>query len=417
MGSIGRILIADPDSRALSLTASGLRKAGFEPVSASHGEEALALLQTEPSLVLCEASLEGVDGFALCESARKSPATRDIPFLLLARKDENASLERAKAAGADDLLTKPLYVRDVTTLAQLFAGRRADVATLEGDLSVTPLFYVLRALTSGARSGVIEVPAEQGIIHFRDGRLVEASAGALQGEAAVGRLLVLAEGSFTLRLGPVLLRGSISYSLRELVSVDEPRRQRFEKAVAVMGGQEARLVVDIPALARELPQLPASIERIARLFDGQRTLGDVLRACDLDEVTAAETVLRLFALRIIQAPTEKLELPHGAPHLFEPRNDEALLAMKELFPEPSDPLVAQVLPEAPREVRDWFSELGERSSFQELLAAGTGGWMEVPVERAGEKVREAAGPISDEELNNNRPFRVKDNIRIVFFIP
>ncbi|MBI5546070.1 MAG: response regulator, partial [Deltaproteobacteria bacterium] len=275
------VLIADPDSRVASLAAHGLRKAGFEVLTAHRGEDALAMLASVPALVFCEVRLPGVDGFALCENARKEPATREVPFFLLSRDEEKTERERALAAGADDLLRKPLYARDLIALAKIFAGRRSTDSLIEGDLLESPLFYLLRALTSGGRSGELSVPREKASVHFRDGRVIEASADELAGEAALSRLLVLSQGPFTLKLGPVLLRGSMSYSLRDLVTHDEPRRLRFEKAVALLGGPDVRLTIDFPGLTRELPRLPASVEKVVRLFDGKRTLIEALRASDL----------------------------------------------------------------------------------------------------------------------------------------
>ncbi|MGI5865883.1 MAG: response regulator, partial [Myxococcales bacterium] len=397
---LARILVADPDSRSLALTVTGLHNAGFDVLSTSRGEEALALLQSLPAAIFCEVGLEGVDGFALCEAAHKAPATKDVPFFLMSRRDQSGYRERARAAGALDYLTKPLYLRDVCTLARLFASFKADSPLIREDLGSTPLFYVIRALTSGSLSGTVEVPHEEGVVHFRDGRVIEAVAGELKGEAAIGKLLMLAQGELTLRLGPVLVRGSMSYSLRDLISHDEPRRRRFERAVESMGGHEARLTIHFPTLARELPRLPPSVERIVRLFDGKRALGDVLRACDFDEVTAAETILRLFAMRVIRPAAELLSGPTTElPRLFEPRPDEAILAMKDLFPDAAPLPTEDVREGVPREVSDWLADLG-KGTFQDILAVGTGGWLELPASQAGQQLREAIGELSDAEIEN-----------------
>ncbi len=397
---LARILVADPDPRALALTVTGLRNAGFDVLSTSRGEEALALLQSLPAAVFCEVGLEGVDGFALCEAAHKSPATKDVPFFLMSRRDERGHRERARAAGARDYLTKPLYLRDVCTLAKLFAHQHPDEPLIRGDLGATPLFYVVRALTSGSLSGTVEVPHEQGVVYFRDGRVIEAVAGDLKGDAAIGKLIVRAQGEFSLRLGPVLVRGSMSYSLRDLISHDEPRRRRFERAVESMGGHETRLTIHFPTLASELPRLPPSVERVVRLFDGKRALGDVLRACDLDEVTAAETILRLFAMRVIRPAAELLSGPTTElPRLFEPRPDEAILAMKDLFPDAAPLPTEKQLEGIHDDVSDWLGELGQ-GTFQDILTAGTGGWLELPASQAGQRLREAVGELSETEIED-----------------
>jgi CheY-like chemotaxis protein len=392
------VLIADPDARVASLAAHALRKEGLEALVAHRGEDALAMLASGPSLVLCEATLPGLDGFALCENARKEPATREVAFFLLSRHVEKAERDRMQACRADDLLAKPLYARDLVTLARLFAGRRNTETEISGDLAELPLFYLLRALTSGVRSGELVASDEKATVHFRDGRIVEATAGTLAGDAAVARLLVLSQGPFTLKLGPVLLRGSLSYSLRDMVTYDEPRRRRVEQAVKLMGGPQALLAIDFAALTRELPRLPPSIEKIVRLFDSVRTLGEALRASDLEEVTSAEAVLRLrMAGVLVEArPAVEGASPRGEVKLFEPRNDEALLEMQKLFPTGPAPAPVEI---TPKEIRDWMEDIGQRGSYQDLLAVKDGGWVAQGAAEAGKQLREIGGDEATSEID------------------
>lgn len=383
------ILIADPDGRVASLAAHGLRKEGFDVVVAHRGEEALAMLAGVPSLVLCEYALPGLDGPTLCENVRREPATREVRFLLFSRRHDRAERERAAAVGADDLLVKPVYARDLLTLARLFAGKPRTASTLEGDLHSLPLFYLLRALTSGGLSGEVSLPQEKACVQFREGRIVGAWAGEASGEPVLSRLLVLSEGPFSLELKPIVVRGSMSYSLRDLVTHDEPRRRRFEKAVSLMGGAGVRLVIDFAGLTRELPRLPASIEKIVRLFDGTRTLGEALRASDLEEVMSAEAVLRLRMAGVL-VPPKAGEAPKGEVKLFEPRDDQPLLEMSSLFPE-DRPKPVEVPEGSAHDVRDWMDEIAQRTPIQDLLAVEDGGWVAQHAGEASKQLLEAAG--------------------------
>lgn len=391
------VLIADPDSRVASLAAHGLRKEGFEVLVANRGEDALAMLAGVPSLVFCEVALPGVDGFSLCENSRKEPATREVPFFLLSRKHEKAEHDRALSAKADDLLVKPLYARDLVILAKLFAGRSTSDRLIEGNLKNLPFFFLLRALTSGQRSGELQAPDEKAVVHFREGKVVEAVAGELTGEAAVNRLLLLSSGPFAIKLGPVLVRGSLSHSVRDLVTQDEPRRRRFAEAVKLMGGPQTRLAIDFPVLTRELPRLPASIEQIVRLFDGKRTLLEALRASDLEEVLTAEAVLRLRTTGILTpALDEPAPPPRSEVKLFEPRNDEALLEMKKLFPEGA-PL--EVPESTPHEVRDWFVAAVPVLPIHELMSVRDGGWVAGSASEAGKLLASSAGEDAAAEID------------------
>ncbi|MGC4122360.1 MAG: response regulator [Myxococcales bacterium] len=382
------VLIADPDSRVASLAAHGLRKEGFEVLVANRGEDALAMLAGVPSLVFCEVALPGVDGISLCENMRKEPATREVPFFLLSRKHDRSEHDRAIAAKADDLLVKPLYARDLIILAKLFAGRSTNDSYLEGNLKSLPFFFLLRALTSGQRSGELHAPEEKAVVHFREGKAIEAVAGDLTGEAAINRLLLLSQGPFSIRLGPVLLRGTLSHSVRDLVTQDEPRRKRFAEAVKLMGGPETRLAIDFPVLTRELPKLPTSIEQIVRLFDGKRTLLEALRASDLEEVLTAEAVLRLRTTGILTPVLDDPKPPTADVKLFEPRDDEAILQMRKLFP---DGAPLEVSESTPREVRDWFVVATPVLPIHELMSVRDGGWVAQSASEAGKQLQTAVG--------------------------
>ncbi len=389
---LARILVIDTDKRACALMASGLAKEGFEVVEASSHDEALRALERAPAMAFCQCGSAELDAWALCEAARQLDQAKEVPFVLIANSGDAAARERARKAGADDCLEKPLYRRDLAVHARLFAGKRSADAAVEGDLSQLPMFFLLRALTAGTRSGTLTAPGESGAVHFRDGRIVEASAGALSGEVAIGRLLLLSQGPFRLELGSVLLRGSINLSVRELVLRHEPRRARFERALALMGGHQAKLAVDFQNLTRELPRLPPSVEKVVRLFDGRRTLGEALRASPLEEATAAEAALRLCMLQVLR-PADKLSQPPPANKipLFEPRPDEANWAMSALFAA-GEPVVAAELPEsAPKQVRDWFADFASRGGMGDLLDADNGGWVEMSAAEAGNSLRALGG--------------------------
>jgi PAS domain S-box-containing protein len=79
--------------------------------------EGLALAHAHrPALVLLDIHLPGMDGFAVLERLRADPATRDVPVIAVSANAMPRDIERARAAGFDDYLTKPLQVTDVLQL-------------------------------------------------------------------------------------------------------------------------------------------------------------------------------------------------------------------------------------------------------------------------------------------------------------
>jgi len=112
-----RVLLIDDDEVNLMLTAIALRERGFEVFEATSG--AIALEQVEqvaPDMVVLDALMPGMDGFATCSALRAMPGFAQLPVLMLTGLDDDASIERAYRAGATDFFVK-------STQWSLLAGR------------------------------------------------------------------------------------------------------------------------------------------------------------------------------------------------------------------------------------------------------------------------------------------------------
>jgi DNA-binding response OmpR family regulator len=124
----GRILVVEDDRKTAAALRLYLEHAGFEVSTAFTGSEALRQArETEPDLLLLDAMLPEVDGFAVCRALR---AERDVPVILVtARSTEDDKLE-GLALGADDYVTKPFSPREVVARvrAVLRRARRPEQA-------------------------------------------------------------------------------------------------------------------------------------------------------------------------------------------------------------------------------------------------------------------------------------------------
>jgi len=122
--SSGRILIVDDDAsvrRALHIT---LQTLGFSTSEASGGEEALMLVRTAPfEVVLLDMNLPGLDGLEICRQLRQ--LLPRIAILMLTVRDSEDDKVQALEAGADDYVTKPFHIRELTARVRA-AVRRAQ---------------------------------------------------------------------------------------------------------------------------------------------------------------------------------------------------------------------------------------------------------------------------------------------------
>jgi predicted signal transduction protein with EAL and GGDEF domain/FixJ family two-component response regulator len=112
-----KVLLVDDDEVNLLLTSIALRERGFAISEASSGEQALQMIaDLVPDVVVLDAVMPGLDGFATCQELRHLPGFESIPVLMLTGLDDEASITRAYEVGATDFFVK-------CTQWSLLAGR------------------------------------------------------------------------------------------------------------------------------------------------------------------------------------------------------------------------------------------------------------------------------------------------------
>lgn len=78
-------------------------------LEAADGAEALAKVKADPpDLVLADLRMPQLDGVGLCEALQADPRTRGVPVLILTSERDVDSARRARAAGAREVLQKPI---------------------------------------------------------------------------------------------------------------------------------------------------------------------------------------------------------------------------------------------------------------------------------------------------------------------
>jgi predicted signal transduction protein with EAL and GGDEF domain/DNA-binding response OmpR family regulator len=106
-GKPPEVLLVDDDEVNLLLTAMALRERGFHITESSGGEHALQLLADwAPDVIVLDAMMPGLDGFATCRRLRAMPGYENVPVLMLTGLDDDASITRAYQAGATDFFVK-----------------------------------------------------------------------------------------------------------------------------------------------------------------------------------------------------------------------------------------------------------------------------------------------------------------------
>lgn len=110
--SATRILAVDDHPVNLKLIRVLLRDAGYDVQVAVDAESARALLESfQPALILMDLQLPGMNGFELTRLLKDDSRTRDIVIVAMTAYAMKGDEERARAAGCDGYLSKPLDTR------------------------------------------------------------------------------------------------------------------------------------------------------------------------------------------------------------------------------------------------------------------------------------------------------------------
>lgn len=97
---------------------------GFDVIHAEDGEEGLRMAREHvPDVILADLVLPRMSGIRMCSELRKDPATREIPIVVLTGRREREVGPRAREAGCDVFLEKPVGPVEVLHVVERLVGR------------------------------------------------------------------------------------------------------------------------------------------------------------------------------------------------------------------------------------------------------------------------------------------------------
>lgn len=115
--SVHKLLIVD-DCQSIRLTVQRiLLEAGYEVITAANGNEAIERLQEEPSLIVLDIEMPGMDGYGVCEKLRELGTDYDrLPIVFLTCLESKALELLGREFGA--YLKKPVQPGELVSVVE-----------------------------------------------------------------------------------------------------------------------------------------------------------------------------------------------------------------------------------------------------------------------------------------------------------
>ncbi|MFA7077405.1 MAG: response regulator transcription factor [Syntrophomonas sp.] len=126
----GKIMVVDDEAALVRLVTYNLGKEGYETIGVHDGNEAWQLIMEEnPDLIILDLMLPGKDGLEICRDLRREKI--QTPIIMLTARDDEIDRVLGLELGADDYVTKPFSIRELTARVKAVLRRKKDKAEPE----------------------------------------------------------------------------------------------------------------------------------------------------------------------------------------------------------------------------------------------------------------------------------------------
>lgn len=102
-----KILLVEDDKPLRELYEINLKDEGYEVISVSNGQNALAkAVDEKPDLIILDIMLPEIDGFSVLDILKTTPKTKTIPVVILTVLSERETKQKCQAYGIEDFFVK-----------------------------------------------------------------------------------------------------------------------------------------------------------------------------------------------------------------------------------------------------------------------------------------------------------------------
>ena len=118
-----RVLICDDEPCITESLKYLVKREGYEPITAQDGEEGLAKAREMlPGLLLLDVMMPKKTGFEVCRCLKEDERTKGIHIIILTALGEDVDHKKVEEVLADDYITKPFSLRELSTKMHAILG-------------------------------------------------------------------------------------------------------------------------------------------------------------------------------------------------------------------------------------------------------------------------------------------------------
>jgi len=126
-----RILVVDDEEDLCEILQFNLESEGYEVDTANSAEEAMEKDLASYQLLILDVMMGGISGFKMADNLRKNEKTVNLPIIFITAKDTENDLLTGFNIGADDYISKPFSIREVTVRVKAVLRRTKAASSSE----------------------------------------------------------------------------------------------------------------------------------------------------------------------------------------------------------------------------------------------------------------------------------------------
>ncbi len=312
-----RVLIAEQESQAGRALKAALEELGYSVRLAQSGAKALEMaIRGRPDLVVASEDLPLIDGSTLYNILRSNPNTRKGHFVFLS---DAASAFRPPSGFQGEIFQKPCPTRDLLLKIQDIFQRsermrkisKSPESMTQGDLGQIPLSDLLQVLQQNQRTGTLFLREPgatrgvgQGFVYLKDGEVINALLGHIEGEKALFRLLSWKEGHFELIPDQAVTEWRIRTPLGQLLIESARQADEWKKLRAALPamGSTLRLRAKVASLP---PGIHPLTQEVLLLLEYHTRMDEVVDNCSAPDYQVLRTLYTLIRKGIVETVPEE----------------------------------------------------------------------------------------------------------------